>query len=197
MSSDDRLIPRLLSGQDRLSRVEKDQIFDRAVGVRSRRVRWWWLAAPALAAGLAVVVLAPWRARDEFTARGSSRPIAALRVACPSACTGGSKLLFDVKGTTAYRYFAAFAKRDDGTVLWYFPSEGSATGVDLSQAPASGVLDRGIVLGDEHPAGTYHVYGVFSNAPLTRAAIRDAFDAEHLTAGEGTAVVAADLEVAR
>ena len=51
------------------------------------------------------------------------------------------------------------------------------------------------MLGPEHPAGTYHVYGVFSNVPLTRSAIRDAFDPTNLTAGEGTKVVTTDLVV--
>ena len=197
MSSDDRRIPRLLAGSDRLSRVEKDAILAAVVpGARRRRVRWLWVAAPVLAASAVLVVLAPWRSgtRDDFAARGSDRAIGALGVACANGCQPGAKLLFDVHGTTGYRYLAAFAKRADGTVLWYFPVSDAATSVDLASAP-SGVLDQGIVLGAEHAAGHYRVYGVFSQAPLTRAAIRDAFDAEHLTAGVATSVVAADLEV--
>jgi hypothetical protein len=199
VSLDDPTISRLLAGTDRMSRVEKDAILDRAVAAASpRRVRWIWLAAPVLAAGIAVIAVAPWRTHSkdgELAPRGDSRPTAALRVTCPTACAPGSKLLFDVYGTTSYRYLAAFAKRSDGTVLWYFPTADVAPGVELASATEKGVLDRGIILGAEHPPGTYRVYGVFSTAPLTRAAIRAAFDPDHLTAGAGTAVVTADFEV--
>src|SRR5512144_887074 len=120
------MIPRLLAGRDQLSRIEKDAILDHvAGGATPRRARWWFAAVPALAAAIVLVVVAPWRSQapsDDVAARGGSRPIAALRVACPTACRPGSKLLFDVHGTTSYRYFAAFAKRGDGTVLWYFPT---------------------------------------------------------------------------
>jgi hypothetical protein len=66
---------------------------------------------------------------------------------------------------------------------------------DRASASASGVLERGIVLGSEHPAGKYRVYGVFSTAPFTRATIRSAFDVERLTAGVGTTVVTTEFEV--
>ena len=58
-----------------------------------------------------------------------------------------------------------------------------------------GVVEQAIVLGDEHAPGTYRVYGVFSNAPLTRAAIRGQFDEARGTAGPGTEVRTTDLEV--
>lgn len=198
MSSDDQLVARLLAGDDRLSRIEKDAVLDGVLATVAppRRARWPWLALPAVVAAAALVVIAPWRSREpEFTARGGSSSVAALHVTCAAGCTHGAKLLFDLHGTSSYRYFAAFAKRGDGTVLWYFPTTDAGTSVDLAMLPASGVLDRGIVLGDDHPAGTYRVYGVFSRAPLTRANIRDAFDATHLSAGAGTEVVTADVEV--
>lgn len=191
MKADDRLAARLLAGDDRLSRIEKDALLEGVLPPPRPRARWVWLALPALAA-VALILIAPWKTADDFTARGGSQPVAALHVSCAAACTQGAKLLFDLHGTTSYRYFAAFAKRDDGTVLWYFPGDDVGTSVEV---PASGVLDRGIVLGAEHPAGTYHVYGVFSRTPLTRVALRDAFDATRLTAGSGTAVVTADVEI--
>ena len=107
-------------------------------------------------------------------------------------CTHGAKLVFDLHGTTGYRYFAAFAKRSDGMVLWYFPTSDAESSVAL---PTSGILDQGIILGDDHPAGMYRVYGVFSRAPFTRAAIRDAFDPTGLTAGPNTKIVVADVVV--
>jgi hypothetical protein len=199
VKADDRLVARLLAGDDRLSRVEKDAVLGVVLGAAPRsRMRWPWLVLPAFAAAVALIVIAPWKARapgDDFTARGGSQPMAALHLTCAGGCTQGAKLLFDLHGTTSYRYFAAFAKRGGGPVLWYFPASDAATSLDLTTVPASGVLDRGIVLGAEHPAGTYKVYGVFSQVPLTRTALRDAFDATGLTAGSGTAVVTADVEV--
>ena len=196
MNADDRLTSRLLAGRDRLSRTEKDAVLDGVLAAPRPRARWPWLVLPALAAAVALVVIGPWRtSQPEFATRGGTRPVAALHVSCAAACTHGAKLLFDLHGTTTYRYFAAFTKRGDGKVLWYFPTTDVAPSVDLAGLPASGVLDRGIVLGDDHPAGAYRIFGVFSRAPLTRAAIRAAFDPARLTAGADTEVVAADVEI--
>lgn len=193
MNADDRLTSRLLTGRDALSRSEKDAILDGLVVAAPRaRHRWVWLALPAVAA-VALFVIAPWHASpsSEFGARGGSRPFAALAVTCAGGCTRGGKLLFDVHGTTKYLYFAAFAKRGEGPALWYFPTSDDATSIAIAEA---GVLDRGVVLGPEHTAGTYRIYGVFSTTPLTRAAIRTTFDPVKLTAGDA-AVVTSDLEI--
>lgn len=197
MNSDDRLTSRLLAGRDQLSRSEKDAILQDVLPAPVRRARWAWLAVPALAAAAALFVIAPWRATpsNDFTARGGAGPVANLRVTCPGPCEQGGKLVFDVHGTTGYRYFAAFAKGGDGTVVWYFPTSDSETGVELATLPATGVVDRAVVIGSEHARGMYVVYGVFSAQPLTRAAIRTAFDPAHLTAGAGTKVVTTDLVI--
>ena len=192
MNDDDRLVSRLLAGRDALSRVEKDELLDRVIAPPPRRTRWAWLALPALAAAaVAVLVVRPSHESD-FGARGGSGSFAALHVRCSPACTPGGRLVLDAHGTTGYRYVAAFAKRSDGTVLWYFPATDDATSVEV---PASGVLDRSIVLGPEHVAGRYQIYGVFSNAPLARAEIRDAFDPARMTAGAATAVVTDEMIV--
>ena len=198
MDSDDRLTSRLLGGRDQLSRTEKDAILDGVLAdaAPTRRARWGWLVLPALA--LAGFLLVPWRSsvpNTDFAARGGGQPAAVMQVSCASGCTQGAKLVFDVHGTVGFTYFAAFAKAGDGQALWYFPTDDTATGVALASAPANGILDRSVVLGPEHAAGTYRVYGVFSKAPLTRAEIRDAFDPTKLTAGEGTKVVTTDLVV--
>src|SRR5258706_1082337 len=130
------MIPRLLAGRDELSRPEQDAIFERVAAPAPTARRWWWLAAPVLVAGIVLVAVAPWRPADDFAARGGSRPIAALHVTCSGACAPGAKLLFDVHGTSAYRYFAAFAKRGDGTGLWYFPTAHDAAGAEPRTPPA-------------------------------------------------------------
>jgi hypothetical protein len=186
--SSDRIVPRLLAGRDRLGRIEKDAILDAVLASAAPKrtpLRWWWLAAPAVAAAaVLVLVLYPRGAHDEFAARGSDRAVAVFHPTCGAApCALGSKLMFDIHGTTEYRYVAAFAKRGDGTVVWYF------AGADIASA-VSGVLDRGVEL---DAPGTYRIYGVFSRDPLTREQIRERFD-EH-TAGPDTAIVTTDLEL--
>ncbi|HEY5948476.1 MAG TPA: hypothetical protein VIV40_23425, partial [Kofleriaceae bacterium] len=193
-------LSRLLAGRNRLSRVEKEQILDHVLGQTAprRKSRWWLAAMPAIAAAVTVLlVLAPWRSREpsEFTARGGGHAVASFKPACAHGCAAGDKILFDLDGTTGYRYFAAFSQRADGTVLWYFPASDDAQSLELAHQLGSGVLDHGIVIGSEHPAGTYRMFGVFSNEPLTRAQIRDRFDADSVTAGPGTAVVEQQLVV--
>ena len=194
------VIGRLLAGRNRLSRVEKEQILDNVLAevAPPRRKRWLLAAMPAIAAAVIVLlVLAPWRTREQndFTTRGAGNAIGAFEPMCAHICTTGAKMLFDLNGTTGYRYFAAFSQRADGTVLWYFPSSDEASSLDLAQQLGSGVLEQGIVLGSEHSAGTYRVFGVFSNEPLSRAQIRDRFDPARVTAGAGTSVVEQELVV--
>lgn len=201
--SADRLIPRLLARRDRLGRVEKAAILDSVLaGVAPRRRARWWIAiaTPALVTAISVFLIAPWRSqapRSEFGSRGGTRAVASLHTVCAGAgaCARGHKLLFDLQGTMGYRYFAAFSKRADGTVLWYFPALPEGVGIDLAIQTQDGVLDRGIILGEEHATGTYRVYGVFSRTPLTRQTIRDGFDEAHHAVGPETDVITTELVV--
>lgn len=163
---------RLLAGRDRLGRVEKDAIFEQVLAeVAPRRRAWWWFALPAFAvAALVLVLVWPRTAADEFTAKGSGEAAASFTPSCGGPCTRGGKLLFDLQGTTGFRYFSAFARGADGNVIWY------ATGRDLSTALESGVLDESVLLGDEHAPGTYRVFGVFSQTPLDREGVKALFD---------------------
>lgn len=193
-------LSRLLSGRNRLSRLEKEQILDSVLAETAprRRARWWFAAVPAVAAAVAIVVVLALPSQHEpaeFTARGSGHALAAFEPTCAGGCVSGSKILFDVAGTEGYRYFAAFSQRSDGTVLWYFPSSDADTSIDLAQQAGSGVLDRGIVIGSEHPAGTYRMFGVFSTEPLSRQQIRERFDDATVTAGPGTSVIERELVV--
>lgn len=195
-----RDLSRLLSGRPRLGRLEKEQILDTVLAevAPRRQARWWLAVVPAVAAIVVVVlVLGPWRPRaaDELAPRGGAHMLGAFKPACTRGCTAGEKLLFDLHGTTGFRYFAAFGQRADGTVLWYFPSDDSGVSIDLAQQPPGGVLDRGIAIGSEHPPGTYRVFGVFSSEPLSRAQLRERFDAARMTAGPGASVIEQELVV--
>lgn len=202
--SSQRLIPRLLAKRDRLGRVEKDAILASLladVSPRRRRSRWWLGLVPAVAITIAVIMFGPWRSQpaptppDVLAARGGAQAFTSFRATCAGACERGHKILFDLHGTSGYRYFAAFSKRADGTVLWYFPSSPDDVSLDSTTQPRDGVLDRGIVLGDEHASGSYRIYGVFSRAPLTRELIRARFDDAQHAAGPDTVVTTAELVV--
>jgi len=176
------LVSRLLSRRNRLSRVEKDAILEcvlAEVAPASRRRRTAWLVAGlglAAAAGLLLVLPrlspSPGRADETFTARGGGAP-SAFRAHCgDTGCRAGAKLVFEISEGAADRYFAAFARRADGTILWYFPETAAGTSKDLSRDLERGVVTTGIVLGAEHPPGSYEVYGVFSRRPLDRPAVK-------------------------
>jgi hypothetical protein len=194
-----RLIHRLLAGRRGLGRAEKDDIFSavmRQVEPAPSRRRW---LAPvlALAGAAAALVIAPLALRRsdppaDVTARGAA-PSATFAAFCADGpCRLGDTLLLDV-APGEWSHFAAFARRDDGTVVWY------RSGAADDAALRPGVLATGIVLDEVHGHGTYRVYGVFSRAPLARAEIRARFqpeaDGAAASAGPETAVVVRELVV--
>jgi hypothetical protein len=206
------LISRLLSGRNRLSRVEKDALRDailaRAAPAPPRR---FGLAGPALAvAGAAALLLViPWatrpgpepapEGRGELVARGASGDVAALNLLCDSSgeprCRAGDTLHFDVSGASGFDYLAAFARRDDGAVIWYFPEAPGAGSHSIADVVAGGILDRGIAIGGDHPPGRYQVFAVFSRQALTRDEIAARFDEAGPSAGPDAAVVVREVIV--
>lgn len=186
----DRLPARLLAGRDRPSIVEKEAMLAAILPEKSRSRRWLWLAAPSMLAAAAAVFLVLWsRNHDEFYPRGGPVTNARLALTCPTGCSAGRKVVFDLHGTAGYRYFAAFARTSDGDVIWYFPQPNGTS------ERVADVLARTIVFGPEHRPGRYTVYGVYSVHPLTREAIKARFDAMKTTAGPDTKVVVVDLVV--
>lgn len=184
---------RLLAGRDRLGRVEKDAILGTVLAqtAAKRRATWWFVLPAVAAAAIALLVLWPRsHAEEEFGARGGGAPIAMFAPRCTEPCGHGGKLVFDLQGTTGYRYFAAFARGDDGNVIWYW------TGKDLATALDRGILGETVVIGDEHARGTYRVYGVFSQTALDREGIKALFDdGGHVRETAGVAVVERELVI--
>ena len=168
---------RLLAGRRGLSRPEKEAILERVLAQVAPRSRWRRrvaIGALALSAATAgAVLLVPGAPRDELTARGGELPPGFDATCVPAPCATGSKLVFDVTSTGGAAYFAAFARGAD-RMIWYFPS--SPAGHSRSLPQGGGVLDTGITLGAEHAPGTYTIHGVFSTAPLDRAAVRTLVD---------------------
>ena len=75
------------------------------------------MLATAAAVVLWLGLRAPATIPDELAARGTSAPNATMTLVVRDA-----KLFFDLAGARGYRYFAAFARAEDGTVIWYFPA---------------------------------------------------------------------------
>lgn len=172
-------MPRLLAGKDRLTRLEKEEILagvmDRVAGGRAPSRRWpYVLAAACAVAALALAV--PLLRRDGLAPRGAGAGGTDFQTYCTldgrrAPCRNGAKLLFELSATTERRFFAAFARRQDGTVIWYFPGDELERSLDAA-GQEHGVASRGFLLGPEHPPGRYRVYGLFSARPLTRQEVR-------------------------
>jgi hypothetical protein len=178
-----RTLLRLLSGKNRLSAAEKADILtgvlarvEEPTPIPRRRVLLFSLGGAAAALALVLIVVIRPRS-DEFASRGGGEPTASFEARCAGAdgvrtCRAGDKLLFEVTGGSGAEYFAAFARRRDGAVIWYFPAEGQVSPALAERAPR-GVLDSGILLGPEHPPGRYTVVGLFSPRPLSRDEVRE------------------------
>lgn len=199
------LVQRLLSRKNRLTRDEKDVIFARVLAQTGRRRQRRWPALVFALAGAAAVILVipwPWAARDRsaepsFASRGDGSA-AVFDLACAGqrtrTCHLGQTLVFDLQATS-YRYFAAFARRDDGTVIWYFPDSATGRSLDLRDRTRDGVLDRGVALDATHGAGHYHVYGIYSAAPLSRDDIKSRFRPGASDLGPETSIATRELVV--
>jgi hypothetical protein len=209
------LTARLLSRKNRLSRTEKDVLFERVMEqLAPRRTIRRPAVLLALAGAAAAVVLVPLALRDRpmppmpampamplmdepFGARGGASA-AGFGLICSgqpgSTCHVGEKLLFDLQGTT-YRYFSAFARREDGTVVWYFPDSPTGHSVDVRDRLSQGVLDVGIALDAGHGSGRYQVVGIYSEAPLSRDDIKARFRPGATDLGPTTAIATRELVV--
>ena len=197
---DDELAARLLSGRNSPSVLQKEALFARIhaqVAPRPAFTRWKQASLGFAAALSAAAALLFWPSTPEFATRGggpSNEP--AFRVQClgggESSCRRGSALAFEFAPQAEAQYFAAFARRADGAVVWYFPT---ANGLSLPVAEnGSFVLDHAVELGAEQPPGHYEVFGVFSPAPLSRAQIKSALG-EDLRGTQGVHVVRRSFEV--
>lgn len=182
-------LDRLLSGTVGPSPNERAEIFKavvRRATASPLRLRWpalrWLVPAGALATVLTLVLLVvPDRVqtRGEFNSRGGA--VAALELSCGDArsngpagwheltCPRGSTMSFALRAPRGMRYFSAAALGTDGLYVRYFPAGAAETSLALDDRA---VASRGIVLGDEHVAGRYRVFGFFSTMPLTQKRVR-------------------------
>jgi hypothetical protein len=206
---DDRTIARLLSKKNLPSVLEKEAIFERILerveaekdGETARTTRFAWVWALGLAAAAAVALLWWAPAREppaELAARGAGDEHGvALELSCGRAaapCRVSGSLAFELGPAPSTLYFAAFARRADGTIIWYFP-EADAPSLKVSASTAPHVLERAVTLGPEHTPGNYELFALFSKQPLTRAQLKAALGPE-LSGGANLRVLRRSFEVA-
>jgi hypothetical protein len=141
-------------------------------GIRGARFGWarWGGAAVGLAAAAALALFIGSRREDEpeFAPRGVGRAGPAFYVEClapagGSVCVTGGKLTFRVTPSPERPFFAAFARRQDGVILWYLPEANAA-----SARVSNPQLAVGFALDAQQPPGDYELFGVFSAEPLRR-----------------------------
>ncbi len=184
MADDKYLAARLLSGRNRLSSIEKDDILNNVLRVENQQkpakfVRW--LLASGLAAalgGLLLLFYFPQQQAGQFTSKGDGLLAQGFSISCladkgTDTCSQGSKLLFRTWPVTGKPYFSALARAEDGTVIWYFPSTDVPTSLDTRTEQVKGVLKQAVMIGVEHGFGSYTVYGLFSAQALSKDEIRD------------------------
>lgn len=176
---------RLLAGRNEPSVLEKEELFAGIAKtldpVRTRR-RTLALSIGALASllGAAAAFMLYFRVprtADEFTSRGSSAALPMVRLACISEakeipCALEGTLTFEVAQLpTGARFFAAFSRRPDGVILWYYPTpDGRSEAIDATRP----LLPQAVRLGPPHIAGDYDVFTVFSPNAMTRAELKAA-----------------------
>jgi len=200
---DDEQLARLLSGRNRPSVLHKEAGSGRVLAKldRDRRIRRGALFGSLLSvAAVLLFVSIPEdstpnntnQSSTTLTPRGEAE--ASFVPHChdeAKRCRPGSTLSFEIVAMGGARYFAAFAQRTDGVVLWYLPAPDETS---LEVQAAGAMLGTGVRLGQEHTPGNYTVYGVFSREPLDRAALRERLGPA-LAGREGLSVVTRALNV--
>ncbi len=187
---------RALGPPGRLSRFEKDALLSR---IEASRGGWLSRHRAHLAAGclasvalaVALVMIVPSRpAGNELTARGSAGFTLVIRCGDrePGECAAGDRLAFDFGGAPPAGYGALFARSETGKVIWYLPADEATPSVDLTVHATRGMLDRVAVIDATYAPGTYEVFAVVSQRPLSRADIRGFAQGEQLIAPAGVQI---------
>ena len=185
---ENREIARLLAGRNEPSVLEKEAAFEELMKRVSHEKRRRGLLFGGLALAAAAFLAVVSQRDAEFGTRGGGHGALALKCIPPgdgTRCVAGGKLTLDVGGSSSL-YFAAFARRSDGTIVWYWPSA-SGSSPPVASFAHKRAPHTAIQLDAAHPAGPYEVYGVFSARPLDRTQLKKALGDE--LRGDGTVEV--------
>jgi hypothetical protein len=189
----DPKLGRALAGKNTPSILEKEAAFEdayarvQASGVRGPRSlrTWLWLASTGLAAAGVLWLARPaplTPPQEDFTARGGGEAskfdfeLSCVSRSEPGKCRTGDKLAVRVQAPSG-RYFAAFARRSDGVVIWYWPSAGGKS-LPAAKLATLDAKAQAVVLDAAHTPGEYAVYGVLSKRALDRDEIKAELGAE-------------------
>ena len=185
-------LARLLAPPGQLSRIEQDLIFERVMDRGHRRPPWyqrraWFVGAGVVVTALcALLLVRPHDHRSTLTARGTAGVV--LVVQCgnhaPGECESGDKLMLEFGATPPSGYVALLARAPDGDVIWYAPA---VDGASMPLNAVGGVLDTAIVL-DRYRPGSYELYAVISDVPLSRTEIRAFAQGDRLVAPPGVRI---------
>ncbi len=197
MKEEDRnKLNRMLSGNEGLSVQEKERMFETILS-RSGDVaklkplprlkgRLWIPALGAVAAAvLAAVLLLPADPQgtletDAFTARGGDNGFTgAFQVKCMTGgqerkgpCRLGDTLVFRIDPPDGASFFSTAALGSRGKLIWYLSLDGKVS----RPVEGGGILDEGIVIGSDHVADNYRVFGIFSEDRLDKRLVRTAIE---------------------
>jgi hypothetical protein len=144
----DRLLAR-----GRMSRPEKERMFDEVTRAAERPASRRWLTALRFAIpALAVLVLVPFlmlRHHDAgFAAKGEASH-ARIEAACAGGCRPGAKLVFRTSDVATASVLAAWSEVG-GERVWYFPSaSGELPKIAPHQSPE--LVSRAVQVGEHDP----------------------------------------------
>lgn len=181
MKEQEHLTSRLLSGHNKMSGAEKEQILQNLLqpqrASKKSVSKWLTLSFAGSLTAIVAVVFVLRSQEHSFTSKGGEIQGANFSISCgergpEQPCQQGEKLIFQLETGQGDWYFSALAQRQDQTVIWYFPGFAQSESVQVGANSLDGVLLKGVMLGQEHSPGTYQVFGIFSRKPLHKEQVR-------------------------
>jgi hypothetical protein len=165
----------LLSGGNLSGEQREEHLARVLAGVREEAPARWrralaWAGASTVLVGAAAFLLFVRPATESgLRAKGGEVPI--VRIDCQpggmDGCRPGGTLMFAVEGARPDARLAAYAEpMNGGERVWYF--SGDRESPAIGDQTSDGVLRRGIRLGPEHRPGSYRVFVLLTEEPLSR-----------------------------
>ena len=172
---------RLLSGKNEPSVLERESLArsvldDTAAKADGGRGRLRLRLAAAAIVGAAAVLLVVIALPNDLTPRSGQVGTSFETICRPGPdCTVGGQLVFRVSNAPeGFEHVAIFARRKDGLVIWYFPTDEYQMSTTFTD---SEWMDEGVALVGEHDPGLYIVHALVSTKPVTRATVRQMVEA--------------------
>lgn len=199
----DHDIARLLGPAGKLSRLEKEAIFDTVAAGLAPALPWWRrgrvaIGAACAIAGLAVLAIvlglgsrsgSPSQATLAARGEGGATMIVRCGAHPADECASGDRLTFDFGSTPPQGNLGLFARAPDGTIVWYLPGDDATPTLALAGHTPGGVLDTVVELDRRYTPGRYQLFAIVSDVPMTRADIRALAVGDRLVPRPGVNIV--------